>query len=112
MCKFLTSTMATKTRFDGLHVFIAEHDSGKKYHVYTRWGRVGVQGQDKLFGPYSNSAEAIAEFEGKFFDKTKNQWTNRHNFVAYPKKYTWLEIDYEEKDDDKKPEVWTHSADT
>lgn len=78
-----------------------EADIGRKYMVYNRWGRVGVKGQDKIFGPYVSCEEAISEFESKFFDKTKNQWCNRHNFIPYPKKYTWLEMDYEEDNSSK-----------
>ncbi|CAK9212976.1 unnamed protein product [Sphagnum troendelagicum] len=73
-----------------------------KFYVYTRWGRVGVKGQDKLSGPYT-SDNAVSEFTSKFYDKTKNEWVNRSNFEAYPNKYTWLEIDFEaDKDDDGK----------
>lgn len=72
-----------------------ESDSGGgQYYVYTRWGRVGVQGQDKLFGPYSAKNDAISEFEAKFFDKTKNKWAERLHFKSVHKKYTWLERDY------------------
>lgn len=62
--------------------------------VYNRWGRVGVKGQDKIFGPYNSLDAAINEFEQKFFAKTRNQWSNRCEFTAYPKCYTWLEMDY------------------
>lgn len=64
--------------------------------VYFRWGRVGVKGQDKLNGPYTSQQAAIAEFEKKFCDKTKNSWCNRRNFVNHPHNYTWLEMDYSE----------------
>jgi len=66
--------------------------------VYNRWGRVGVKGQDKLFGPYLCRESAIQEFEQKFLAKTKNHWSDRKNFVSYPKCYTWLEMDYSEKE--------------
>lgn len=64
--------------------------------VYFRWGRVGVKGQDKLNGPYTSQQAAISEFEKKFFDKTKNRWFDRENFVSHPRSYTWLEMDYSE----------------
>lgn len=87
-----------------------EADIGGKYMVYNRWGRVGVRGQDKLFGPFWSRDQAISEFESKFFDKTKNQWCNRHTFIPYPKKYTWLEMDYEgdkscEQEQNEKKEI-------
>uniref|UniRef100_A0A6V7PG07 Poly [ADP-ribose] polymerase n=1 Tax=Ananas comosus var. bracteatus TaxID=296719 RepID=A0A6V7PG07_ANACO len=73
-----------------------ESDDGRTYMVYNRWGRVGVRGQDKLHGPFGTRERAIYEFEGKFFDKTKNHWSNRKNYIYYPKLYTWLEMDYSE----------------
>jgi len=63
-----------------------------------------VRGQQKLFGPLGDAQTAIAEFQSRFYDKTKNLWQERHQFVAYPNKYTWIEMDYEE-DSDKKPTV-------
>lgn len=75
---------------------IAEYDDGGKLMVYSRWGRVGVKGQDKLNGPYKSPESAIQEFEQKFYAKTKNQWSNRKEFVCHPKCYAWLEMDYTE----------------
>uniref|UniRef100_A0ACD5Y7R3 Uncharacterized protein n=1 Tax=Avena sativa TaxID=4498 RepID=A0ACD5Y7R3_AVESA len=75
-----------------------ESDAGGSFMVYNRWGRVGVRGQQKLHGPFSTRDEAIYEFEGKFEDKTNNAWSERKNFKFYPKKYTWLEMDYGEVD--------------
>ncbi|XP_057549192.1 poly [ADP-ribose] polymerase 2 isoform X2 [Amaranthus tricolor] len=80
---------------------VLEIDGGGTYMVYSRWGRVGVKGQDKLFGPYSCQETAIQEFQQKFLAKTKNHWSDRKNFVSYPKSYTWLEMDYSEKEQDK-----------
>lgn len=73
---------------------LLESDGGGEYMVYNRWGRVGVKGQDKIFGPYNLQDTAINEFEQKFFAKTKNHWSNRRQFTSYPKCYTWLEMDY------------------
>ncbi|KAK6135066.1 hypothetical protein DH2020_031187 [Rehmannia glutinosa] len=75
---------------------VLESDDGGKFMVYFRWGRVGVKGQDKLNGPYTSQQVAVSEFEKKFFDKTKNQWFNRKEFVSHPRSYTWLEMDYSE----------------
>lgn len=66
--------------------------------VYNRWGRVGVKGQDNIFGPYKSLDIAINEFEQKFFAKTKNYWSDRKEFKSYPKYYTLLEMDYSEKE--------------
>lgn len=42
---------------------------------------------------------AKSSFCSKFTDKTKNQWSNRGNFVSYNGKYTLLERDYSIDDD-------------
>lgn len=81
----------------------AESDDGGRFIVYNRWGRVGVRGQDKLFGPYTCQDTAIYEFEQKFYAKTKNYWSNRKEFKCYPNCYTWLEMDYSEME--KEPVV-------
>ncbi|KAJ4768136.1 Poly [ADP-ribose] polymerase [Rhynchospora pubera] len=78
-----------------------EPDDGMRYMVFTRWGRVGVPGQNKLLGPFTKD-RAISEFQGKFYDKTKNYWPNRKNFRCFPKLYTWLEMDYGEDEKDNK----------
>lgn len=64
--------------------------------VYNRWGRVGIKGQDKLFGPYTSRDSAVQEFVQKFYAKTKNNWEDRKGFTFFPKCYTWLEMDYSE----------------
>ncbi|KAI3883815.1 hypothetical protein MKW92_052927 [Papaver armeniacum] len=73
-----------------------ESDGGGGFMVFTRWGRVGVKGQNKLQGPFTSRDEAIHEFEERFYAKTNNLWSERKNFVCHPKLYTWLEMDYEE----------------
>ncbi|XP_010259524.1 PREDICTED: poly [ADP-ribose] polymerase 2 isoform X2 [Nelumbo nucifera] len=75
---------------------VLESDDGGTYMVYNRWGRVGVKGQDKLHGPYTLRESAIQEFQMKFLAKTKNEWSNRKQFISYPNCYTWLEMDYSE----------------
>ncbi|KAK7277759.1 hypothetical protein RJT34_22776 [Clitoria ternatea] len=77
-----------------------ESDVGGEYLVYNRWGRVGIKGQDTLHGPYTSRERAIQEFEQKFLAKTKNAWSDRKNFVCYPKSYAWLEMDYSGKETD------------
>ncbi|CAL5352288.1 unnamed protein product [Camellia sinensis] len=73
---------------------VLESDDGGRFMVYNRWGRVGVKGQDKFYGPYTSQHSAIQEFEQKFLAKTRNYWSNREEFICYPKSYTWLEMDY------------------
>ncbi|KAH8489158.1 hypothetical protein H0E87_024708 [Populus deltoides] len=82
---------------------LLESDGGGRYMVYNRWGRVGVNGQVKLFGPYTSRDPAISEFERKFYAKTKNDWSKRKEFICYPKCYALLEMDYSEQE--KEPVV-------
>lgn len=56
-----------------------------------------MKGQDKLQGPFTRES-SIGEFEQKFYAKTKNYWSNRKDFIGYPKCYTWLEMDYNGKE--------------
>lgn len=77
---------------------VLESDDGGRFMVFNRWGRVGSKGQNKLSGPYTSKQTAIDEFQTKFYGKTKNNWWERHEFVAHPKSYTWLEMDYSKTD--------------
>ncbi|OIW12972.1 hypothetical protein TanjilG_15421 [Lupinus angustifolius] len=79
---------------------VLEFDGGGKFLVYNRWGRVGIKGQDKIQGPYTSRESAILEFKQKFLAKTKNAWSDRNNFVCYPKCYAWLEMDYSGKEEE------------
>lgn len=77
---------------------VLEFDGAGRYMLFNRWGRVGSKGQQKLNGPYMSKHLATTEFESKFYDKTSNNWCDRQNFVAHPKKYAWLEMDYTKTD--------------
>lgn len=55
----------------------------------------GEVGQSKL-SPFPNPENAIKDFEKKFKDKTKNNWSDRLNFVSHPGKYTLIEVDGEQ----------------
>ncbi len=58
---------ANNNKFYIIQVLINE--STGIYTVWTRWGRVGVNGQDVNKGPF-NHLQAIAEFNSKLIDKT------------------------------------------
>lgn len=60
---------------------------------------MGEQGQSaiKLFG---NLDQGIKEFKKKYSDKTKNKWEERENFVPVPGKYTLIEMEGEEDEED------------
>jgi poly [ADP-ribose] polymerase len=86
-----------------------EDDSGGRFYVFTRWGRVGVPGQNKLES-FGSSSQAISNFEKKFKDKTKNSWSDRANFEHVDGKYDLIDMDYgnddaqEDEDIDEKLE--------
>ncbi|XP_019089234.1 PREDICTED: poly [ADP-ribose] polymerase 2-like [Camelina sativa] len=96
----LNQTNVTDNNNKFLVLQVLESDTKKTYMVYTRWGRVGVKGQSKLDGPYYSRHPATKIFTRKFFDKTKNYWGNRKEFIPHPKSYTWLEMDYEKEEND------------
>lgn len=48
-------------------------------------------GQSKLL-PFTSLEAAKKDFEKKFWEKTKNRWAARDNFVAQPGKYTLIEV--------------------
>nr|XP_046239788.1 protein mono-ADP-ribosyltransferase PARP3 [Scatophagus argus] len=65
------------------------------YYSWNRWGRVGEVGQSKL-NKFDKVETAVKDFEKKFKDKTKNNWSDRLNFVSHPGKYTLIEVDGEQ----------------
>jgi predicted DNA-binding WGR domain protein len=54
--------------------------------MFTRWGRVGEDGQMGIKGPVS-AAEAEKGFCTLFKQKTGNNWDDRHRFVKKNDKY-------------------------
>jgi poly [ADP-ribose] polymerase 2/3/4 len=70
----------------------------KDYRTWTRWGRVGEAGQNAMLGSGSLN-EALSQFEKKFKDKTGHKWESRHE-PAKKGKYTYIERNYEESDED------------
>ncbi|XP_043933407.1 protein mono-ADP-ribosyltransferase PARP3 [Protopterus annectens] len=68
-------------------------DFSGQYYCWNRWGRVGEVGQSKLT-PATNLDAAKKDFEKKFKDKTKNDWSKRDNFVPHPGKYTMIEVQH------------------
>ncbi|XP_061788260.2 protein mono-ADP-ribosyltransferase PARP3 isoform X1 [Nerophis lumbriciformis] len=69
--------------------------SANTYYSWNRWGRVGEVGQSKL-NLFANADNAVKDFEKKFKDKTKNNWSERMNFVSHSGKYTLIEVDGEQ----------------
>ena len=80
---------------------LLEGDGEGQYWVWMRWGRVGFNGQNSLT-PCGNSVErAKGIFAKKFSDKTKNDWSDKANFVKVPGKYDLVHMDYEAGGDDE-----------
>lgn len=52
-------------------------------------------GQSKL-NCFDKVEKAVKDFEKKFKDKTKNNWSDRMNFVSHSGKYTLIEVDGDE----------------
>ena len=59
-----------------------------------------MKGQSKLDGPYDSCDPAIEIFSNKFYDKTRNHWSDRKEFIFHPKSYAWLEVDYGKEEND------------
>lgn len=76
------------------------HRTFGSYALWTRWGRVGEPGQNKL-DHCSGLEDATKSFCKKYKDKTGNAWEDRQNFQPRAGKYTLLEMD----DDDGDAEV-------
>jgi len=74
-----------------------------KYYAWTRWGRVGEDGQNALIGP-SDLAKALKAFQSKFRDKTKNAWEDRATFKPVSGRYSLIEID-RSVDEEKAEEI-------
>lgn len=53
-------------------------------------------GQSKL-NKFDELVNAVKDFEKKFKDKTKNDWSERLNFVSHSGKYTLIEVDGDEE---------------
>ncbi|KAF5377298.1 hypothetical protein D9615_006389 [Tricholomella constricta] len=72
-------------------------------YLFTRWGRVGENGQNQCKGPWP-SAIAINEFKKQFKAKAAVNWENRVGMVPRKGKYTWIERDYADENDSKDDE--------
>ncbi|TPX68181.1 hypothetical protein SpCBS45565_g03249 [Spizellomyces sp. 'palustris'] len=78
---------------------VLEEDAGRNYYLWTRWGRVGQNGMNKLES--LSKEQAIRGFERKFYDKSRNNWGDRANFSKIPGKYFLLERDFGGDDEEE-----------
>ncbi|EEP79451.1 hypothetical protein UREG_04297 [Uncinocarpus reesii 1704] len=92
-----TNRMNNNNKFYFIQV-LEPNNKSDKYLTWTRWGRVGEDGQTSAFNGL-DLKKAIATFEKKFRDKTGLAWKDRFE-NAKAGKYMFLERDYEETDDE------------
>lgn len=60
----------------------------------------GEVGQSKL-STFPSLDAAKKDFEKKFRDKTKNNWADRENFVAHDGKYTLIEVQHGDEEENE-----------
>ncbi|KAJ7599453.1 PARP-domain-containing protein [Mycena floridula] len=77
-------------------------------HVYTRWGRVGEKGVQRLNGPLTET-EGIAQFKTHFKLKTGIKWEDRDTKTPKKGKYVWLDRDFSQ-DNNPQSEPETKAA--
>jgi len=69
------------------------HDKTRSiYLVWTRWGRIGDEGEYQRT-PFKTLEEAAKEFKKIFKQKTGNNWDNVDNFEKKPKKHSLKELE-------------------
>lgn len=92
-----TNASANHNKFYIVQLLV--RNDGQDYRTYTRWGRVGETGQDKLLGDGSLT-DARSAFEKKFKEKSGLKWNDRHD-PPKDKKYTFLPKSFEESSDEE-----------
>ncbi|KAI9371850.1 poly polymerase catalytic domain-containing protein [Aspergillus egyptiacus] len=92
-----TVSAANNNKFYRIQLLVSK--DGTQYQTWTRWGRVGENGQSAHLGD-GTLGSAKSFFEKKFKDKSGLAWKNR---LETPKngKYTFIERNYEESDDEE-----------
>jgi poly [ADP-ribose] polymerase len=93
-----TNSSANNNKFYTIQLL----ENGDDYKVWTRWGRVAEKGQSALLGD-GTLENALKEFKKKFKDKSGLSWDNRLD-APKPKKYVFLERNYEPDDSQKEAE--------
>ncbi|OQR67572.1 poly-like [Tropilaelaps mercedesae] len=77
---------------------LVKANSRNQYYVWFRWGRVGKKGQNNLIPCANNLDKAKDIFKKKFFDKTLNEFDERHYFVKVKGKYDLVQVCADETD--------------
>lgn len=82
---------------------LAKANNRNQYYVWFRWGRVGKKGRNNLIPCADDLDKAKGIFKQKFFDKTCNEFDERHGFVKVKGKYDLVQVCADETD----PQVGT-----
>ena len=75
------------------------------YYTWNRWGRVGEVGQNAMKSFAGDLSAAEKDFKKKFKDKTKNNWDARETFTPHTGKYTLIEMDVQNEEDNAAMEM-------
>ncbi|KAL4781844.1 poly polymerase catalytic domain-containing protein [Aspergillus varians] len=92
-----TVSAANNNKFYRIQLLTSKDKS--KYQAWTRWGRVGENGQSAHLGD-GTLDNAKLYFEKKFREKSGLPWKDRLN-TPKNNKYTFIERNYEESDDEE-----------
>ncbi|PGH23442.1 hypothetical protein AJ80_02552 [Polytolypa hystricis UAMH7299] len=94
-----TNSSNNNNKFYLIQLLASTDDDQDDYVTWTRWGRVGENGQNAVFSGLS-LVEAMRVFESKFRTKSGLAWKDR---LDPPKggKYTFVERNYEDDDEDE-----------
>ncbi|KAI0727024.1 PARP-domain-containing protein [Fomitopsis betulina] len=71
--------------------------------LFTRWGRVGENGQQQKKGGMS-AATAVSAFKAQFKAKAAVNWEQRHGMIAKKGKYQWIERVFDDEEPEAKPD--------
>jgi len=84
---------------------ILQTNAKNGFAVWFRWGRVGGIGQTNLISCGNDLEKAMETFCNKFYDKTKNEFSERKKFKKVAGKYDLVVLDYKAstKRDDELP---------
>ncbi|KAL5349340.1 hypothetical protein ACLOAV_005630 [Pseudogymnoascus australis] len=94
----LNQANATANNNKFYRVQVQRHRHAGDFMTWTRWGRVGEQGQSAYLGN-GTLEDAIRHFEKKFKDKSGLKWADRRNDPK-PSKYAFIERSYVSDSDD------------
>lgn len=79
---------------------LVESTKAKKYAVWFRWGRVGNVGQFSVEHCAGDLDKAKRIFENKFYEKTRNHWSDKDFFEKVTGKYDLVVKDYTASNDE------------